>query len=48
MAAKRIVMTRLAELSPIDPTTGNQFNPVDGKGNRLGISVEDVRAYGIS
>lgn len=47
LAAKKIVMTRLAELSPIDPTTGNNFNPIDPsqQGNRLGISVEDVRAY---
>ena len=47
LAAKRIVMTRLAELSPIDPTTGNQFNPVDpiDKSKRMGISVEDMRAY---
>ncbi len=47
LSAKKIVMTRLAELSPIDPTTGNQFNPLDpaGTGGRLGISVEDVRAY---
>ena len=47
LAAKRVVMTRLGELSPIDPTTGNQFNPVDALNprGRLGISVEDVRAY---
>lgn len=47
LGAKKIVMTKLAELSPIDPSTGNQFNPIDetnGK-NRLGISVEDVNAY---
>jgi len=36
-----------AELSPIDPTTGNQFNPTDPANpqNRFGISVEDVGAY---
>jgi len=47
LAAKRIVMTRIAELSPIDPTTGNQFNPPDPVYDqaRLGISVEDVSAY---
>lgn len=44
LASKRIVMTRIAELSPIDPTVGNAFNPKDGN-QRLGISVEDVRAY---
>src|SRR5439155_1977631 len=47
LGAKRIILAPLAELSPIDPTTGNQFNPVDPAEpkNRLGISVEDVRAY---
>ncbi|MBL7177244.1 MAG: hypothetical protein ISS66_15580 [Desulfobacteraceae bacterium] len=47
IAAKKILMCRLGELSPIDPTTGNQFNPVDPSvpGNRMGISVEDVSAY---
>ena len=45
--ADEIVMTDLAQLSPIDPTTGNPFNPIDptNQRNRLGISVEDVRAY---
>ena len=40
-------MTRLSELSPIDPTTANQFNPRD-EGNpsaSKGISVEDVQAF---
>ena len=47
LAAKKIVMTRLAELSPIDPSTGNQFNPIDTLNNKIraGISVEDVNAY---
>lgn len=47
LGAKRIVMTPLSELSPIDPTTGNHFNPKEGtdKNRFLGISVEDVRAY---
>jgi len=47
LGANRIIMTSLAELSPIDPSTGNQFNPSDpGKpNNRLAISVEDVQAY---
>jgi hypothetical protein len=47
LASKRIHMTRIAELSPIDASTGNQFNPIDpnNKNNRLGISVEDVNAY---
>lgn len=47
LAAKKIIMTRIGELSPIDPTTGNQFNPADpaNPNSKLGISVEDVRAY---
>ena len=47
LAAKKIVMTPLAELSPIDPSTGNQFNPSDPAEprTRLPISVEDVQAY---
>jgi hypothetical protein len=47
LAAKRLVMGPLSELSPIDPTTGNHFNPIDetNPSNRLGISVEDVSAY---
>ena len=47
LGAKKIHMTPLAELSPIDPSTVNQFNPEDSlkKGNRLAISVEDVQSY---
>lgn len=47
LGAKRIVMTGLSELSPIDPSTGNQFNPRDPADSKSGmaISVEDVRAY---
>jgi len=47
LGARKIVLTPLSELSPIDPSTGNQFNPLDesDKKNRLAISVEDVRAY---
>lgn len=47
LGAKKIIMTQLAELSPIDPSTGNQFNPSDPvePRNRLAISVEDVQAY---
>jgi hypothetical protein len=47
LAAKKIIMTRIGELSPIDPTTGNQFNPTDPSSptQKLGISVEDVNAY---
>ena len=47
LGANRIVLTRLSELSPIDPSTGNQFNPRDPADPKSGmaISVEDVRAY---
>ena len=45
LGARSVHMTRLAELSPIDPTTGNQFNPMSASGQHLGISVEDVHAY---
>ncbi len=47
LGAKKIWMTPIGELSPIDPTTGNQFNPIDPANpkSRLGISVEDVNAY---
>ena len=47
LGADEVVMTQFAELSPIDPTVGNQFNPVDPRNpqNVLGISVEDVAAY---
>ena len=46
LGAKKLVMGPLAELSPIDPTTGNQFSPRDEvEKTRLGISVEDVTAY---
>jgi hypothetical protein len=50
LGAKKVVLTPLSELSPIDPTTGNSFNPqapgdAGRAGVQLGISVEDVRAY---
>jgi hypothetical protein len=47
LGADEIVMADCAELSPIDPTTGNQFNPRDpsNQANQFGISVEDVMAY---
>lgn len=47
LGARRIHMTPLAELSPIDPSTGNQFNPVDpiNPQSRLGIAVEDIQQY---
>jgi hypothetical protein len=47
LGADEIIMTELAQLSPIDPTAGNQFNPQDPTNprTRFGISVEDVVAY---
>ncbi len=47
LGADEVVMSDSAELSPIDPTTGNQFNPHDtaNPSNQLGISVEDVTSY---
>lgn len=45
LGADQIVMHPFAELGPIDPTVSNDFNPVDQGNRRLGISVEDVRAY---
>lgn len=47
LGADNIVMGDGGELSPIDPTTGNQFNPLDeiSKKVRKGISVEDVTSF---
>jgi len=47
LGADELVLGMLSELSPIDPTTGNQFNPADptNPANRYGISVEDVTSY---
>lgn len=47
MGAHEIVMCQAAELTSVDPTTGNVFNPVDElqKDKRKGISVEDVTSY---
>lgn len=47
MGAHRIVMSPSGELSPVDPTTANQFNPRDPNNPHsvLGISVEEVTAF---
>jgi len=45
LAADKIVMGVLSELSPVDPSTANQFNPTDRYGRPIPISVEDVIAY---
>ncbi len=47
LGADEIIMTDLSELSPIDPSTANVFNPADPMNpqSRIPISVEDVMAY---
>ncbi|UMX47597.1 MAG: hypothetical protein L7H18_04080 [Candidatus Nealsonbacteria bacterium DGGOD1a] len=47
LGADEIVMSNLSEISPIDPSTANVFNPVDPQNphQRIPISVEDVMAY---
>lgn len=46
LGADEIIMHAFGEMGPIDPTVSNDFNPVDAsQGRRLGISVEDVKAY---
>lgn len=47
LGADEIVMSDLAELSPIDPSTANVFNPSDpaNPASKIPISVEDVMAY---
>ncbi|MCL4852443.1 MAG: hypothetical protein KJZ78_13810 [Bryobacteraceae bacterium] len=44
LGADEIVMHPFGELGPIDPTVSNDFNPIE-HGRRVGINVEDVRAY---
>jgi hypothetical protein len=47
LGADEIVMTPIAQLTPVEPTVTMTFNPLDptNPGNRLGINVEDVAAY---
>jgi len=44
LGADKIVMSKTASLSPIDPTVANPFNPRENN-QALGISVEDVAAF---
>jgi hypothetical protein len=44
LGADKIVMTKTATLSPIDPTVANAFNPKENNAP-LGISVEDVTSF---
>jgi len=44
LGANEIVMGKNAYLGPVDPTVGNDFNPIiDGK--RVGISVVDIAGF---
>lgn len=47
LGANEIVMTKMAELGPIDPTVINVFNPSDrnNPGLKLPVSVEDVHSF---
>jgi hypothetical protein len=47
LGADEIVMSDLSEMSPIDPSTANAFNPSDpaNSQSKIPISVEDVMAY---
>ncbi len=47
LGADNIVMARLGELTPVDPSTANDFNPQNplNPAARIPISVEDVIAY---
>ncbi|MCK5123043.1 MAG: hypothetical protein KAQ87_02750 [Candidatus Pacebacteria bacterium] len=47
IGADKIVMGRLGELSPVDPSTGHSFNPENpiNKKQKMEISVEDLNSY---
>lgn len=47
LGADRIVMGKLGELTPVDPTTGHPFNPQNPADpqRRLEVSVEDLNSY---
>ena len=45
LGADEIVMGEAAQLSPIDPTTANAFNPREKDNKPMPISVEDVTSY---
>jgi len=45
LGANKIIMHPMAELGPIDPKVGNEFNPVTPQGQQIGINVEDVASY---
>ncbi|MDF1497866.1 MAG: hypothetical protein P1P85_00720 [Patescibacteria group bacterium] len=47
IGADKIVMGRLGELSPVDPSTGHPFNPENplNTKQKMEISVEDLNSY---
>ena len=47
LGANEIIMGKMGELSPVDPTTANPFNPQDRSNpkKRTPISVEDITSY---
>ncbi|HWC87857.1 MAG TPA: hypothetical protein VG388_15070 [Solirubrobacteraceae bacterium] len=47
LGADEIVMTPIAQLTPVEPTITMPFNPADptNPGRQLGINVEDVAAF---
>ena len=47
LGANTVVMGEAGELSPVDPSTGNQYNPINevNKNERKAISVEEVTSY---
>lgn len=49
LGANKVIMGKLAELTPIDPTTEHPFNPIDPndpqRQKKIQISVEDVTSY---
>jgi hypothetical protein len=45
LGADKIVMHKMGNLGPTDPTVSNQFNPRDKGNQTIGINVEDVNAY---
>lgn len=47
LGADTIVMGKLSELTPVDPTTGHPFNPQNPANpqQRLEVSVEDLNSY---
>lgn len=45
LGANKVIMHPMAELGPIDPQVGNEFNPINPQGQPIGINVEDVASY---